>query len=103
MKKISLLTHSNRLPDTEILFGIDIQKKCSLSYAWIKDKNCYKQKDSQFLTYTINCEQKATIQIVKSTLKIPLRHNGIVPIKIKGHTIKGHMAYFVSNQDSAKG
>ena len=24
----------NRLPDTEILFGIDVQKKCALSYAW---------------------------------------------------------------------
>ena len=30
----------DRLPDTEITFGIDIQKKCSLSYAWDKKKNC---------------------------------------------------------------
>ena len=27
-----------RLPDTEIIFGIDIQKKFSLSYAWDKEK-----------------------------------------------------------------
>ena len=27
----------NQLPDTELIFGIDIQKKFSLSYAW--DKN----------------------------------------------------------------
>ena len=53
--------------------------------------------------YTRNCEQKATIGIVKSTLKIPPRHNGIILIKIKGHTIKGHTAYFISNQDSTKG
>ena len=93
----------NRLPDTEILFGIDIQKKFSLSYTWYKEKNCYIQKDGRFLTYPQNCEQKATIGIVKPTLKIPPRHNGIIPSKIKGHTIKGHTAYFISNQDSAKG
>ena len=45
----------------------------------------------------------ATIGIVKSMLKIPPRHNGIVPIKIKGHSITGHMAYFIRNQDSTKG
>ena len=93
----------DRLLDTEILFGIDIQKNVSLSYAWDKEKNCYIQKDARFLTYTRNCEQKATIGIVKSTLKIPPGHNGIILIRIKGHTIKGHMAYFISNQDSTKG
>ena len=93
----------NRLLDTEILFGIDIKKKFSLSYAWDKEKNCYIQKDGRFLTYTQNCEQKATIGIVKSTIKLPPRHNGVIPIKIKGHTIKGHVAYFISNQDSMKG
>ena len=30
------------------------------------------------------------------------RHNGIIPIKIKGHVIEGHMAYFISDQDSKK-
>ena len=38
----------------EILFGIDIQKKFSLSYAWDKEKNSYIQKDGRFLTYTVN-------------------------------------------------
>ena len=28
----------DRLPDTEIIFGIDIQKKFSISYAWDKEK-----------------------------------------------------------------
>ena len=92
----------NRLTNIEILFGIDIQKKCSLSYIWDKEKNCYIQKDGRFLTYTSNCEQKTTIEVVKSTLKIPPRHNGIIPVKIKGHTIR-HMAYFISDQDSTKG
>ena len=82
----------DRLPDTEIIFGIDVQKKFSLSYTWDKEKNCYIQKGGRFLTYTRNCEQKVTIGIVKSTLKIPPRHNSIVPIMIKGHTITGHTA-----------
>ena len=42
----------DRLPHTEILFGIDIQKKISLSYAWDRENNCYIQKDGRFLTYT---------------------------------------------------
>ena len=82
----------NRLPDTEIIFGIDIQKKFFISYAWDKAKNCYIQKDGKFLTYTRNCKQEATIGIVKLTLKIPPRHNGIIPIKITGQALKEHMA-----------
>ena len=42
----------NRLPDMEIILGIDIQKKFSLSYTWDKEKNCYIQRDGKFLTYT---------------------------------------------------
>ena len=93
----------NKLLDTKIIFGIDIQRKFSLSYAWDKKRNCYIQEDGRFLTYVRNCEQKATIGIVKLTLKIPPRCNGIVPIKIKGHTITGHMRHFISDQDSTKG
>ena len=92
-----------RLPDTEIIFGINVQKKFSLSYAWDKEKNCYIQKDGRFLTYTQNCKQMVTIGIVKSTLKIPLRHNVVIPIKIKGHSITGQTALFISNQESTKG
>ena len=93
----------DRLPDTKIIFGIDVQKKLSLSYAWDKEKNCYIKKDDRFCMYTRNCEQKATIGIDKSMFKIPPGHNGVIPIKIKGHTITGHIAYFISNQDSTKG
>ena len=93
----------NRLLDTEIIFGINIQKKFSLSYAWDKEKNCYIQRDGKFLTYTQNCEQKATIGTVKSSLKIPPQHNGVVPIKITGLIIKEHMAYFITDENSTKG
>ena len=61
----------NWLLDTELIFGIDIQKKFSISYAWDKEKNCYIQKEGKFLTYTRKCEQKAMIGTVKLTLKIP--------------------------------
>ena len=50
-----------------------------------------------------NYEQQATIGIVKSSFKIPPRHNGVVPIKITGQTIKDHMAYFIMDEKSAKG
>ena len=93
----------DRLPDTEIIFGIDIQKKFSISYAWDKAENCYIQKDGKFLTYTRNCEQKAAIGIVKSTLKILPRYNGVMPIKITGQAIKDQMAYFIAGEDSTKG
>ena len=93
----------NRLPDVEIIFGIDIQKMFSLLYAWDKEKNCYIQRGGKFSTYTRNCEQKATIGTVKLSLKIPLWHNGVVPIKITGPVIKELMAYFITNDNSTKG
>ena len=46
----------NRLSDTELISGIDIQKKFSISYAWDMAKSCYIQRDGKFLTYTRNCE-----------------------------------------------
>ena len=50
----------DRLLDTEIVFGIDIQKKVSLSYAWDKEKNCYIKRMACFsLTLeTVNRRQK---------------------------------------------
>ena len=92
----------DRLLDTELIFGIDVQKKFSISCAWDKEKNCYIQRDGKFLTYTRNCEQKATIGIVKLTLKIPPIHNGVVPIRITGETFTEHMAYFITDEDSTK-
>ena len=40
---------------------------------------------------------------MKSTLKIPPRHNGAVPIKISGPLITTHMAYFLTNDSTPKG
>ena len=87
----------------ELIFGIDIQRKFSISYAWDKEKICYIQKEGKFLTYTKNCEQKATIDTVKLTLKIPPRHNGVVPIKISGPIIEEQMAYFITDDNTSKG
>ena len=93
----------NRLPDTKIIFGKDIHKKFSISYMWEKEKYCNIQRDGKFLAYTGNCEQKDTIVIAKSSLKIPPRHNDVVPIKITGQAIKDHMAYFITDENSTQG
>ena len=61
----------DQLPETELFFGINIQRKFSLSYAWDKEQNCYIQRDGKFLVYTHTCDHKATIGTVKSTLRIP--------------------------------
>ena len=80
-----------------------IQKKFSLSYAWDKDKNCYIQWNGKFLVYIHANTHTATIGTVKSTLKIPRRHNGMVPIKISGPLITTHMAYFLTDDSIPKG
>ena len=93
----------NQLPETELIFGIDIQRKFSISYAWDKEKNCYIQKKGKFLTYTKKHEQKATKGTVKSTLKIPLQNNGVVAIKISGPIIEEQVAYFITDDNTTKG
>ena len=47
--------------------------------------------------------QKATIGTVKSTLKIPPRHNGVVPIKISGPSIPTDTAHFIADASTHKG
>ena len=103
MRALGITALHLRKADTEIIFGIDIQKKFSLSYTWDKEKNCYIQRDGKFLMYIRNCEQKATIGMVKSSLKIMPWHNGVAPIKITGPVIKEHMAYFITDDNSTKG
>ena len=93
----------DQLPETEVIFGINIWKKFSLSYAWDKDKNCYIQWNGKFLVYTHSCNHTVTIGTVKSTLKIPPRNNGVIPIKISGPIIKMYMAYFLSDDSTPKG
>ena len=93
----------SQLPETELIFGINIQKKFSLSHAWDKEKNCYVQRNGKFLVYTHSYDCTVTIGMVKSTLKIPSRHNGVIPIKISGPIIKTHMAYFLTDDSTPKG
>ena len=91
------------MPETELIFGIDIQGKFSLSYAWDKERNCYIQREGKFLVYMHTCDHKATIGTVKSTLRIPPQHNGVIPIKISGPIIEEHIAYFITNDNTSKG
>ena len=93
----------DQLPETELMFGIDMQRKFSLSYAWDKERNWYIQREGKFLVYTNNCDQKATIGTVKSMLKIPPWHNGVMKIKIRGPIIKEYMAYFITDDNTSKG
>ena len=58
-----------QLPETELIFGIDIQRKFLISYAWDKEKTVTFKKKENFLTYTKNCEQQVTIGTVKLTHK----------------------------------
>ena len=93
----------DQLPDTAFILGMDIQRKFSLSYAWDKDHQCYIQRNGKFLSFTHVTQQKATIGTVKSTLKIPPRHNGIVPIKISGPSITTDTAHFIADDSTHKG
>ena len=93
----------NQLPNTELIFSIDIQKKFSLSYTWDKDQQCYIQWNGRFLAFTHATSQKAMIGTVKSTLKVPSRHNGVIPIKISGPLITTDMAHFITDDNTPKG
>ena len=88
----------DRLPETDILFVIDIQKRYSLSYSWDSDKQLFIQMEGLFLTYTRNCEHQHNIAVVKSTLKTQPRHNSIIPITIKRQNLKAPRGYFISKQ-----
>ena len=61
------------------------------------------KREGKFLVYTNNCEQKATIGLVKLMLKIPPQHNGVILIKISGPIIEEHMAYFITDDKTSKG
>ena len=93
----------NQLPDTELIFGIDIQKKFSLSYTWDTGQQCYIQCNGRFLAFTHATTQKATVGTVKSTLKIPPRHNGVIPIRISRQQLTTDTAHFVTDDNMHKG
>ena len=62
------------------------------------NKQLFIHREGSFLTYTRNCEQQHNIAVVKSPLEIPPRHNGIIPVTIKGHSLKAPVGNFISNQ-----
>ena len=93
----------DKLPETDILFSIDLQKKYCVSYIWDSDKQLFIQREGSFLTYTRYCEQQHNITVVKSTLNIQSRHNGVIPITIKGHNVKAPVGYFISNRHINRG
>ena len=66
-------------------------------------RHLFIQRESLFLTYTRSREDLHNIAAVKSTLRIPHRHNCAIPIRIKGHNLKEQVAYFISNQHTKKG
>ena len=90
----------NRLLITDFLFSIDLQKWHSLSYCWDSDTHLFIQREGSFLAYKRNREDLCNTALVKSMLKMPPRHNRLVPIKIKGHNLEDQVAYFISNQHS---
>ena len=67
-----------------------------------KETATYKGKEN-FLVYMHTYDHKATIGTVKSTLRIPPQHNGVIPIKISGPIIEEHMAYFITDDNIPKG
>ena len=66
------LTICDQLPDTELIFGIDIQKKFSISYTWDNTKKLLHPKGWQIPDlHTETANKTATIGTIKSTIKIP--------------------------------
>ena len=60
----------NRLPDTEIIFGIDIQKKFSFSYVWDKEKKLLHTKSWEiFNIYTKTVNRRPQLALPNHHLK----------------------------------
>ena len=87
----------DRLPEADFLFGISQQKRYSLFYCWDSHRHFFIQREGSFLTYIINKEDLYNIALVKSTLKIPPKHNGTTPITIKGHNLQDQVTHFINN------
>ena len=93
----------NQLPETELIFWHQYSKEIFIILCFGQGKNCYIQRICKFLVYTPSYDHTATIGTVKSTLKIPPRNNGAIPIKISGPIIKTQMAYFLTDDSTPKG
>ena len=69
----------------------------------IRTDNAIHNRMVDFFTFTHATTQKATIGTIKLTLKIPPRHNGVVPIKISGPLITAQTAHFVTDDSTPMG
>ena len=70
---------------------------------WIRTNTAIYNRMVKFLAFTHANTTTAIIGTVKSTLKIPLRHNGVVPIRISGLLITTHTAHFITDDSTPKG
>ena len=69
----------------------------------IKTSNAIYNANGKFPAFTHTTTHKTTIGTIKSTLKIPPRHNGVVPIKVSGPLIPTDTAHFVTDDNTPKG
>ena len=53
----------NKLPETDFLFAINLQKRYSLCYCRGSDRQLFIQREGSFLTYTRNSEQHQSCQV----------------------------------------
>ena len=92
----------DRLPDMEILFGIDIQKKISLSYASDKEKNYYIQKIADFspILETVNRRQ-----LLRLSSQLSKYHpDTMASFQSRSKAIQSKdIQHTISDQDSTKG
>ena len=93
----------DQLPETELILASTYKRSSHYLMLGTKRKIATYREMVKFLVYTHSCDHTATIGTVKLTLKIPPRHNGIVPIKISGPIIKTHIAYFLTDDSTPKG
>ena len=93
----------NQLPDMQLISVLTYRRSSHYLMLGIRTNNAIYNKNGRFFTFTHATTQKATIDTVKSTLKIPPRHNGVALIKISGPLITTHTAHFVTNDSTPKG
>ena len=72
---------------TDVILGVDFQREYRISYDWDEEKRCYIRYKGQFLCYAEDMESGITP-----------KHDGTIPVSIKGHDIKTPMACFIGSQ-----
>ena len=68
----------DKLPDTDILFGIDIQKRYPLSYSWDVNKQLFIQSEGFFHLCKIHSKKKLDFLFHVSELRMFRLDNGIL-------------------------